>query len=131
MACSRSTVSWWPVTAVPLRVPLSFDLGVRLFDTPERLPCGLREVAASLRPDGPVDLRTGKGQPMNRNSLVSVAVIVVGCLLIAYDQRYGPKDDVMYLWIFPVLLLMAIAACVLLYQVAARIIHWARSANDQ
>jgi len=64
---------------------------------------------------------------MNRTTLVSVAVIVAGCLLIAYDERYGPKDDVMYLWIFPVMLLMAGAACVLLYQAVERIIHWSRS----
>ena len=56
---------------------------------------------------------------MNQFTLVSVAIIVAGCLLIAYDERYGPKDDdVMYLWIFPVMLLMTVAACLLLYQLA-------------
>jgi hypothetical protein len=67
---------------------------------------------------------------MNRTPLVSVAIIVAGCLLIAYDERYGPKDDVMYLWIFPVMFLMAVAACVLLYQMVGRIIHWARSLTN-
>ena len=38
---------------------------------------------------------------MNQTTLVSVAIIIAGCLLIAYDERYGPKDDVMYLRIFP------------------------------
>ena len=64
---------------------------------------------------------------MNRTTLVSVAIIVAGCLLIAYAERHGPKDDFMYLWIFPVMLLMAVAACVLLYQVATRMIRWARA----
>jgi len=64
---------------------------------------------------------------MNRLTLVSVAILVAGCLLIAYDERYGPKDDVMYLWIFPVMLLMAVAACLLLYQVGTRLVCWARS----
>ena len=61
---------------------------------------------------------------LNWAATLSVAIIVAGCLLIGYDERYGPKDDVMYLWIFPVMLLMAAAARVLLYQVAACIIRW-------
>ncbi len=67
---------------------------------------------------------------MNQTTLVSVAIIIAGCLLIAYDERYGPKDDVMYLRIFPVMLLMVGAACVLICQAVGRIIHWARSLTN-
>jgi hypothetical protein len=66
---------------------------------------------------------------MNQTTLVSVAIIVSGCLLIAYDERYGPKDDVMYLRIFPVMLLMVGAACVLICQAVGRIIHWGAQPN--
>ena len=66
---------------------------------------------------------------MNQTTLVSVAIIIAGCLLIAYDERYGPKDDVMYLRIFPVMLLMVGAACVLICQAVGRIIHLGAQPN--
>src|SRR5262245_30506310 len=60
MACSRSTVPRWPVTAVPLWVPLSFDPGVRLCDAPKRLRCRLREVAVHGIPEN-ASLPTSRG----------------------------------------------------------------------
>jgi hypothetical protein len=51
--------------------------------------------------------------------MASVAVIVAGWLLFIGDGIYGPKDEILYLWPIPVVLLMAVAACILLYQVGA------------
>ena len=58
---------------------------------------------------------------MNWVTLVSIGVIVAGSLLIAYDELYGPKDDIIYLWPIPVVLLMVTAVCVLIYHVGALI----------
>lgn len=55
-------------------------------------------------------------------SVVSVVVIVSGVLFFYFDSLYGPRDEVLYLWPLPVLLLMSIAACVLLYQVGMLIL---------
>jgi hypothetical protein len=35
-----------------------------------------------------------KGRPMSWVTLVSIAVIVAGPLLIAFDELYGPNDDI-------------------------------------
>jgi hypothetical protein len=58
-------------------------------------------------------------------AVLSVVTLVTGYLLILYDDLYGPQDDVLYLWIFLLMLLMASAACILLYQVGAYIFRWA------
>jgi hypothetical protein len=52
---------------------------------------------------------------------VSIAVIVVGTLLVVYDELYGPKDDILYLWTIPVILLTVIALCVLVHRVLRRL----------
>jgi len=61
---------------------------------------------------------------MNWVTLVSIAVIVAGSLLIVYDELHGPKDDIIYLWPIPVMLLMVTAVCALIYQVGALIFRW-------
>jgi len=61
-------------------------------------------------------------------SIVSVVVVVAGYLLFAYDEQYGPKDNVICLWVFPVMLVMLVAACVLFYQAAALIFRVLRRA---
>jgi hypothetical protein len=63
-------------------------------------------------------------------SVLAVVTLVTGYLFLRYEDLYGPKDDVLYLWVFPVMLLMACAACVLLYQVVAYVFRWARSATN-
>ena len=61
----------------------------------------------------------------NRITFISAANIVAGYLLFAYDDLYGPKDDILYLWPIPVMLLMAVAVCILLYQVGWFLFRWA------
>jgi hypothetical protein len=51
--------------------------------------------------------------------MVCVAVIVTGWLSYIYDKHFGVRDNVIYLWPMLVMLLMAIAACVLLCQAGA------------
>jgi len=40
-------------------------------------------------------------------------------LLFVYDELYGPKDDIIYLWPILVMLLMVAAVCVQIYQVGS------------
>jgi hypothetical protein len=54
---------------------------------------------------------------MNWTTLVSI--IVMGYLLFVYDELYGPKDDIIYLWPILVMLLVVAAVCVQIYQVGS------------
>ena len=58
---------------------------------------------------------------------LSVLILLTAYLLIGDDDLYGPKDDILYLWIFSVLLLMTCATCILLYQVGTYVFRWARA----
>ena len=49
--------------------------------------------------------------------LISAVILAAGYLLFLYDDLFGPKDSVIYLWPLPVVLIMAIAAIIILYQV--------------
>ena len=51
----------------------------------------------------------------------SIFVLVGGPLIFVYDELYGPKDEVIYLWPFLVFLLMFIASVVLVVLAAIRI----------
>ena len=49
-------------------------------------------------------------------TLFSLATVATGSWLFYYDEHYGPKDQIIYLWPVPVVLLMGIAFVVLLFQ---------------